>query len=83
MNKIIVGMPFNADGQETQKTRQVSEFIEFLKNNLNIEIIGFDERFTTKDAENVLIQANISRKKRKEKIDSLAAALILQGYLKT
>lgn len=82
IKKIVIGVPFNLSGGESQKTKEVNRFVEFLRKNLDIEIIGIDESLTTYDAENILIQADISRKKRKEKIDKLAASLILQQYLR-
>lgn len=81
IKKIVIGVPFNLSGGESQKTKEVNRFVEFLRKNLDIEIIGIDESLTTFDAESILIQADISRKKRKEKIDKLAAAIILQQYL--
>lgn len=82
VKKIVVGVPFNLSGGESQKTKEVNRFIEFLRKNLDVEVIGIDESLTTFDAENILIQADVSRAKRKEKIDKLAAAIILQQYLR-
>lgn len=80
--KIVVGVPFTSSGGESKKTKEVNNFIEFLRKNMDIEVIGVDESLTTYDAENILIQADMSRAKRKEKIDKLAAAIILQQYLR-
>ncbi len=57
------------------------EFKEKIEKSLNIEVIMQDERLTTVEATNYMIEADISRKKRKKKVDSLAANIILQAYL--
>lgn len=80
---IIIGLPLLLNGQKGEKALKVEEFSEelgsFLEN--RVEIILEDERLTTVSAERILIQGDLSRKKRKEKIDALAATLILQKYL--
>lgn len=84
---IVVGLPLNLDGSHSIQTDKVEEFKNMLENKVkstgmkNIEIVFQDERFTTLIAERVLIEADLSRKKRKEVIDKQAAVLILQGYL--
>jgi len=80
--KIVVGVPLTLSGGESKKTKEVNKFIEFLRKNLSIEVDGFNEAMTTRDAQSVLLEGNVSRKKRKEKIDKLAASLILQQYLR-
>ncbi|MDD2484618.1 MAG: Holliday junction resolvase RuvX [Eubacteriales bacterium] len=86
---IVVGLPLSFDGSESIQTQKVREFTDLLKNKLRssglqeIEVVFQDERFTTKIAERVLIEADVSRKKRKEVIDKQAASVILQGYLDT
>ena len=57
------------------------KFKEMLENALNIEVVLVDERLTTKEATNVLLFNDTSRKKRKKVVDSLAATIILQSYL--
>lgn len=84
---VVVGLPLSFDGSESIQTQKVREFTELLTNKLrssglqNVEVVFQDERFTTKIAERVLIEADVSRKKRKEVIDKQAASVILQGYL--
>jgi putative holliday junction resolvase len=86
---VVVGLPLSFDGSESIQTQKVREFTELLTNKLrssglqNVEVVFQDERFTTKIAERVLIEADVSRKKRKEVIDKQAASVILQGYLDT
>ena len=68
----------NTIGPRAQITK---EFKNKLESNLNIEVILQDERLTSVISNNVLIEANISRKKRKKKVDGIAATIILQSYL--
>ena len=84
---VVVGLPKNLNGSDSIQTEKVYEFKTMLENKMrssgmnNIEILYQDERFTTLIAEKVLIEADVSRKKRKDVIDKQAAVLILQGYL--
>ena len=84
---IVIGLPKKLDGTDSIQTEKVYEFRTMLENKMrstgmkNIEIVWQDERFTTVMAERVLIEADLSRKKRKEIIDKQAAVIILQSYL--
>ncbi|HWQ80289.1 MAG TPA: Holliday junction resolvase RuvX [Anaerovoracaceae bacterium] len=84
---VVVGLPRNLNGSDSIQTEKVREFKTMLENKMRSEgmsqvAIHFqDERFTTLIAEKVLIEADLSRKKRKDVIDKQAAVLILQGYL--
>jgi len=82
IDEIVVGMPKNMDGSHGPRAKKTQEFVNFLKNNLEIPIKTWDERLSSKEAERVLIKADMSRKKRKEVIDKMAASLILDSYLK-
>lgn len=82
VNKIVVGLPKNMNGTIGPQGEKVLEFNERLEKRFNnIEIVSWDERLTTVAAERSLIEADVSRKKRKEVIDKIAAVYILQGYL--
>jgi len=82
VNKIVVGLPKNMNGTIGPQGEKVLEFNERLgKRFNNVEIVKWDERLTTVAAERTLIEADVSRKKRKEVIDKVAAVYILQGYL--
>ncbi len=81
IDKIIVGLPRNMDGSLGESARKVKEFVNFLENNLDLPVVLWDERLTTVQAERILVDADLSRKKRKKVIDQLAAAIILQSYL--
>jgi len=81
VQEIVLGLPLNMDGSRGEMAREVQEFAAELRSGCNVPVILFDERLTTSEAERVLIQADISRKKRKNLRDGLAAVLILQAYL--
>ncbi|MBI3812129.1 MAG: Holliday junction resolvase RuvX [Nitrospirae bacterium] len=81
IRKLIVGLPRNMDGSLGPQADLALEFIEQLKNKLKLDVIPWDERLTTQAAERVLIEADMSRAKRRKKVDQVAAVLILQGYL--
>jgi putative Holliday junction resolvase len=80
--KIVIGKPLNMDGSKNQKSTFVEEFIEKLKPvSLETEIVMWDERLTSMQANKMLIAGNVRRDKRKELVDKVAAVLILQNYL--
>ena len=81
LKKIVAGLPLNMDGTESAQTRKTQNFCQFIKKRLNVEIIYIDERLTSSWSEKILIEGNVSRKKRKEFIDTLAAQMILQSYM--
>jgi len=79
--EIVLGLPLNMDGSLGPKAQEVLEFKRALEKSLKLPVHTFDERLTTAEAERALLEANMSRRKRKAKRDALAAVLILQGYL--
>lgn len=82
IGEIVVGMPLNLSGGETQATIETKRFVEQLKKRFrNLKITCWDERFTTTASENLLIEAGVRRHKRRTMIDKIAAALILKSYL--
>jgi putative holliday junction resolvase len=81
VRSIVVGMPLLPDGSRGVQVEKVEAFIATLRNYVRIPIITEDERLTTWDAEQVLIEARVPREERKKVIDSMAASLILQSYL--
>ena len=78
---IVLGLPKNMNNTYGDATTRSMNFKQILEQNTNIEIVLQDERLTTVEADNYMIQAGIRRKKRKQKVDSLAANIILQTYL--
>lgn len=81
IEKIVLGFPKNMNNTIGDRCLTTLEFQKKLETNFDIEIILQDERLTTVEATNYMLEANVSRKKRKKKIDSLAANIILQTYL--
>ena len=78
---ILIGLPRNMDGTYGPATEKVRAFIEFLKPSITVPIKTWDERLTSTMANRVLIQGGVRRDKRKEKVDKMAAAILLQSYL--
>ena len=78
---ILIGMPRNMDGSYGPAALKVQEFVAALKNEIAIPLKTLDERLTTVQANRSLLQANVRRDKRKEKVDMTAAAILLQSYL--
>lgn len=81
VSKIVLGLPKNMNNTMGERCLTTIEFQKKLINAFNIEVVMQDERLTTVEATNYMLEADISRKKRKKKIDSLAANIILQTYL--
>ena len=81
IQKIVLGYPKNMNNTLGPKALLTVEFKEKLESTLNLEVILEDERMTTVMANNMLIQGNVSRKKRKQTVDYVAATIILQSYL--
>lgn len=81
VEKIVVGLPKNMNNTIGPRGEASKAYAEKLKELLNLPIIMWDERLSTKQAERVLLEADVSRKKRKKVIDKMAAIMILQGFL--
>ena len=78
---ILVGHPRNMDGSYGPAALKVQEFVAVLKETIAVPIKLWDERLTSAQANRFLIQADVRREKRKEKVDKAAAAILLQSYL--
>ena len=78
---IVVGLPRNMDGSYGPAALQVREFVSVLKDAIITPIRTWDERLTSVQANRFLIEADVRRSKRKEKVDQTAAAILLQSYL--
>ena len=81
VEKLVVGLPKNMNNTIGFKAEEVQNFIKALQKEIDIPIEWVDERLTTVSAERTLLEADVSRKKRKKVIDMMAAVLILQTYL--
>ncbi|MFL2988285.1 MAG: Holliday junction resolvase RuvX [Candidatus Neomarinimicrobiota bacterium] len=83
VNKIVVGIPYNMKGEDTKQTIKVREFVSELENKMDYKIDLIDERLTSSEAEKFMHQMNIKTGHNKDKIDKIAASIILQEYLDT
>ncbi|MBO1514826.1 MULTISPECIES: Holliday junction resolvase RuvX [Metabacillus] len=81
IEKIVLGMPKNMNGSIGPRAEASQKFADILTKKFKLPVILWDERLTTMAAERMLISADVSRKKRKQVIDKMAAVMILQGYL--
>lgn len=88
VDTIVAGLPLHMNGSEGERVEKTKTYMDLLsaylkKRGLSPKLDFFDERLSTVEAERVLLQADVSRKKRKESIDKLAASIILQAYLES
>ena len=81
VDQIIVGMPRNMDGSHGPASEKVRVFIDRLRESVQVPIRTWDERLTSAQANRMLIQSNVRRKDRKQVVDKMAAAILLQSYL--
>ena len=81
IQKIILGLPKNMNNTLGERAQITMQYKKMLEDNLKIPVILFDERLTSVISNSILIEADMSRKKRKKKVDGIAAQVILQDYL--
>lgn len=81
VEKIVVGLPKNMNNTLGERAEKSLEFKEMLEKRTGLPVEMWDERLTTMEANRVLMEGGVRREDRKEHLDSLAAVLILQGYL--
>ena len=81
IEKIVIGYPLRLDGSEGIQCEKVNRFVSLLDKSFSSSIIKWPETLSTKEAEEILINSGVRWKKRKQKVDQLAAGIILQGYL--
>jgi putative Holliday junction resolvase len=81
VEKIVIGYPLTLDGKEGIQCKRVSKFSEMIEERLSLPVVKWDESLSTKEAEDILLEADMGRKKRRKRVDKLAAAIILQRYL--
>jgi len=78
---VLIGMPRNMDGTYGPAAQKVQAFVAVLRGAITVPIKTWDERLTSSQANRILIQGNVRRDQRKEKVDKMAAAILLQSYL--
>lgn len=81
VDKIVLGLPKNMNGTIGPQAEYCLKFKEMLENVTKLEVIMIDERLTSKQADVIMLKADMSRNKRKKNVDKLAATIILQTYL--
>jgi len=81
IKRIVLGLPLNMDGSPSEMSNKVLDFQTKLQEKVSLPVETWDERWSSLAAEKALIEGNVRRKKRKQVIDKVAAALILQGWL--
>ena len=81
VEKIILGLPLNLEGEDTKKTQEVREFSEILKDSVNIPVIFWDERYTTVEANEQLKKMGYGIAESRKVIDKVAASIILKSYM--
>jgi putative holliday junction resolvase len=81
VERLVIGLPLNMDGSEGPRAEASRAFGKMAEEKLGLPVEYWDERLTTVAAQRVLLEADLSRQKRKEVVDQVAASLILQGWL--
>ena len=81
VNEIVLGYPKNMNGTIGERAIKSEAFADKLRNSFGLPVKLWDERLSTIGAQRALLEANVSRAKRKKIIDKMAAVFILQGYL--
>jgi putative pre-16S rRNA nuclease len=81
VGKVVVGLPKNMDGSLGPQAEKAINFADRIRERLGIDVSMYDERLSTLLVQKAMIEADVSRAKRKKVVDMLAAQVILQGYL--
>ncbi|MBF0253711.1 MAG: Holliday junction resolvase RuvX [Candidatus Omnitrophica bacterium] len=79
--RVVVGLPLNMNGEVGPRAAKVLRWVEHLRSRVSIPVVTRDERLTSRQAQRLMIQQDLSRKQQKDKSDEIAAMLILQNYL--
>ncbi len=83
VEKIVVGLPHHPDGKPSSNAEEIVRFAKNLEKSLGVDVVLFDESYTSKDAKTLILASGAKKKKRRDKglVDKIAAVLILQQYL--
>jgi putative Holliday junction resolvase len=79
----VVGLPVHLDGRESEKSAEARRFGQWLAEVTGVPVVYFDERFTTAQAEQLLVDARMTSKRRKRRRDMLSAQILLSAYLES
>ena len=80
---IVVGLPIHISGDESQKSREARKFGQWVQERTGLPVALFDERYTSAQAESLLLEAELTKKRRKQRLDKLAAQILLAAYLES
>jgi putative Holliday junction resolvase len=80
---LVVGLPIHLDGRESEKSREARAFGKWLEEVSGVPVVFFDERFTSVEAEQYLLDAELTSKRRKRRLDMVAAQIMLTAYLES
>ena len=80
-SEVVIGLPINMNGTEGPKAKEARDFVAELQASLEVPVRAWDERLSSRQADRLMVEEGLSRKKQKEHSDRLAATLILQSYL--
>lgn len=83
VTQFVVGLPVHLDGRESEKSAEARRFAQWLQEATGVPVILFDERFTSAHAEDLLLEAGLTKKRRKQRLDMLAAQILLSAYLES
>jgi putative Holliday junction resolvase len=79
----VVGLPVHLSGEESEKSREARQFGKWLEELTQLPVVFYDERFTSSEAEQFLLEAEMTKKKRKQRLDKLAAQIMLSAFLES
>jgi len=79
----VVGLPIHISGDESQKSREARKFGQWVSELTGLPVCFFDERYTSAQAESLLLDAELTKKRRKQRLDKLAAQILLAAYLES
>ncbi len=79
----MVGLPLHLDGRESEKSIEARSFGQWLGETTGVDVEFYDERFTTTEAEQALLEAEMTKKRRKKRLDMLAAQIMLTAYIES
>lgn len=79
----VVGLPVHLDGRESEKSREARQFGQWIETTTGVPVAYFDERFTSAEAERFLLDAQLTKKRRRQRLDMLAAQIMLSAYLES
>jgi putative Holliday junction resolvase len=79
----VVGLPVHLDGRESAKSLEARRFGQWLAETTGVPVEYFDERFTSAQAEQLLLEAQVTRKRRRQRLDKLAAQILLAAFLES